>query len=109
MAIGVNDIHAEIDFDTSKNTEFYQYNISQQQIIFSVDEITPITGHYINIDAGRRTLNDAPYCMFCMPYGEIDVIYPTAGGTAQLRTNKANALSIGAGLMANKPDFVYDV
>lgn len=109
MAIGESDIHAEIDFDASENEEFYQYNISQQQILFSLDEITPTTGHFIYIDEGRRTLNDAPYCMFCMPYGEIDIIYPVEGGTAQLRTSKASALTIGAGLMANKPGFVYDV
>lgn len=47
--------------------------------------------------------------MFCMPYGEIDVIYQIEGGTARFTTNKANALTIGSGLMANKPDFVYDV
>ena len=111
LAIGVNDnVNSSIDFDESKNDEFYQYNISQQQILFSLDEITPTTGHFIHIDPDRRTLNDAPYSMFCIPYGEIDIIYPIENNaTATFRTNKANALTIGAGLLANKSDFVYDV
>lgn len=110
LAIGENDIHGEIDFDASENSEFYQYNISQQQILFSLDEITPTSGHYINIDEQRRTLNDAPYSMFCIPYGEINIIHPTGDETtATFTTNKANALTIGSGLMANKPGFVYDV
>lgn len=104
-----NDTIGQYIFNTGFATvnPAWGYNITQNQIIFSLDEITPTNGHFINIDGGRRTLNDAPYCMFCLPYGEIDV--RTGDGTANVfTTNKANALTIGAGLLANKKDFVYD-
>lgn len=107
-----NNVIGQYIFNTSASSTVnpaWGYNITQNEVIFSLDEITPTTGHFINIDGGRRTLNDAPYCMFCIPYGEIDIIHPIEGGTARFTTNKANALTIGAGLMANKPDFVYDV
>lgn len=97
-------------FNTSSGmvNPVWGYNITQNEVIFSLDEITPTNGHFINIDSSRRTLNDAPYCMFCIPYGEINV-RTTDGADGVFTTNKANALTIGAGLLANKKDFVYDV
>lgn len=106
-AVGRNDTNSPLYAGQSQT--FYQYNIVQQKVIFSLDEITPTTGHNIDIARTRRTLNDAPYCMFAIPYGELDIIYTTETSSSTFRTNKANALTIGSGLLANKSDFVYDV
>lgn len=91
------------------NNPLYQYNITQQKILFTLDEITPTKGHFINIDPDRRQLNDAPYCMFCMPYGEVKITYLDEDTYKSFTTSKENALTIGSGLLANKPGYVYDV
>lgn len=88
---------------------YYQWEVYQRKIIYSFTEITNTSGTFLNIDTGRNKLRDAPYCMFCMPYGEMDITYKIGETAKTFTTSKANALSIGASLWANRPGFVYDV
>lgn len=54
---------------------------------------------------GRKCLIDAPYCMFCMPYGEITVV----GDDFGFDTNAENALSAAAGIATSLGSKLYDI
>lgn len=71
--------------------------------------ITSVSGLAFEFPANRKVLSDAPYCMFCMPYGKLSVIYPGDSSSEFMETTKSNALSVASGIAASIPGVVYDI
>ena len=78
-------------------------------IYIDLVETTPYSGLEFYFPWGRKSLADAPYCMFAIPYGEIDVLYTEGGTTKSFTTNKDNALSIAAGIAKGLSKKLYDI
>ena len=69
---------------------------------------TPYSSLDFYFPFGRKTLTDAPYCMFAIPYGNLDVYY-NDNGTKNFTTNKENALSVASGIATSLGSKLYDI
>ena len=63
----------------------------------------------ITIKNTRRQLEDAPYCMFCIPYGNYHIIDTDPTDPKNFVANAEMGLSIGTGLLALGSTWCYDV
>ena len=79
----------EPDNDTFK-VEFDIYEVS-----ITLRPLDYLSGLDLKLDSNRPLLNDAPYCMFCIPYGD-DYSYTKVGTTHQ--TIPINAMTLAAGI-----------
>lgn len=79
----------EPDNDTFK-VEFDIYEVS-----VTLRPLDYLSGLNLKLDSDRPLLNDAPYCMFCIPYGD-DYSYTKSGTTKQ--TIPINAMTLAAGI-----------
>lgn len=57
----------------------------------------------------RYHLTDAPYDMFCMPYGEVEIKNTLGSNTFDLTVNRNLMLSIAQGLKAAMSSNIYDI
>lgn len=83
-------------------------NILTDNFYIELIPSTPYSSLDFYFPWGRKTLTDAPYCMFAIPYGEFEVYY-NDNGTKQFKTCKENALSVAAGLATSLDAKLYDI
>lgn len=73
-----------------------------QTVYLTLAEISPTTGLSFSISKNRRQLADAPWCMFCMPYGDDYYVNNE-------KTIKQNAIQIASGFFTSAGSRVYDI
>lgn len=81
----------------------FQYKASGQSVYLELVELPPSSGLTLTVTKERRQLIDAPYCMFCIPYGEIELVH--SQGT--LTTEPLNGLNLGSAFLETTQ--CYDV
>lgn len=84
-------------------------NILSENFYIELTQTTPFTGLEFYFPWGRKSLVDAPYCMFALPYGNIDVLYNDNNTGKSFTTNKDNALSVAAGIAKSLGKKLYDI
>lgn len=101
-----------INSDAGKNLISSNYkadsfvtNILTDNYHIELVESTPYSSLDFTWPINRKCLVDAPYCMFCMPYGEIGVI----GNGLDFTTVPENALSAAAGIATSLDANLYDI
>lgn len=80
-------------------------NILTDNYHIELIESTPYSSLDFYWPYGRKTLTDAPYCMFAIPYGEMIVV----GDDFGFDTVAESALSIAAGLATSLGSKLYDI
>ena len=95
----ISDTYATASFITNLLTENFYIELIPSTPYSSLDFYFPW---------GRKTLTDAPYCMFAIPYGNLDVYY-NDNGIKQFTTNKENALSVASGIATSLGSKLYDI
>jgi len=80
----------------------YRLSYKEHVAYLTLSKITPNTGLSFTITKTRRQLEDAPWCMFCMPYG--DDYYVNLN-----KTIKQNAIQIASGFFTSAGSNVYDI
>lgn len=95
---------------TPTSTDLNSFITNYVSIDYYIELIpsTPYSSLDFYFPWGRKTLTDAPYCMFAIPYGEFEVYY-NDNGTKQFKTCKENALSVAAGLATSLDAKLYDI
>ena len=82
---------ATIPLNTFVNAIIFNY----KQGTWSLEVKDVVKGIYsITIDINKKELVDAPYKMFCMPYGVIDITVGTTKKTSQPKVNMAIAQAL---------------
>ena len=77
------------------NTFINAITFNYKQGIWSLEIKDVAEGMYnISIDTNKKELIDAPYKMFCMPYGTIDITVGTTKITTQSKVNMAIAQAL---------------
>lgn len=94
---------------TDYNRNSFCTNILSKNYYIKLTETTPTSGLEFYFPWGRKTLKDAPYCMFAIPYGNLDVLYNDNGTGKSFTTDKENALSVAAGIAKCLGKKVYDI
>ena len=81
--------------DQFKGTPTLKLGIKYHQGTYTLEVLDTALGTYnVSIDSGKAQLVDAPYKMFCIPYGDI----PITVGTKTLTLNKDIALLVAQAL-----------
>lgn len=76
------------------------------QIGVRLELITPTQGLEFTFPASRPSLEDAPYCMFCMPFGNFT--YVAEDGTT-VETDASNAITIASAIAEDLDAELYDI
>jgi hypothetical protein len=77
------------------NVSTYSYSFNYNQGLWSLEIKDVAEGVYnISIDTNKKQLIDAPYKMFCMPYGIVDITVGTNKITSQPEINMAIAQAL---------------
>lgn len=98
-------------FTGSYNSETYKLYTELQYYSFSLEERSDLALYYaINHDEALRT-EDAPYNIFAIPYGEVDVYdnYNQEGEQTICRTNADIAMQVAMDIQTKFPGIVYDI
>ena len=104
----LNTLGAGLEIGTIKKDAF-RTNILSENFYLELAQITPFNGLEFYFPWGRKSLTDAPYCMFAIPYGSIDVLYNDNNQGKSFKTDKNNALSVAAGIAKGLSKKLYDI
>ena len=85
----------------------YRAQIKTNTIYLTLEEISQTQGLSFQIPASRKILEDAPYCMFCMPYGNDD--YAVKHNDGVFLASQDSALSIASGIAKSAGSWLYDI
>lgn len=85
----------------------YRIKTKTNTIYLTLEEISQTQGLSFTIPATRKILEDAPYCMFCMPYGNED--YAVVHNDGVFLASQDSALSIAAGIAKSAGFWLYDI
>lgn len=108
---GINDKYGKTNptlISSTYATASFITNLLTDNFYIELIESTPYSSLDFYFPWGRKTLTDAPYCMFAIPYGEFEVYY-NDNGTKQFKTCKENALSVAAGIATSLDAKLYDI
>lgn len=89
-------------------TSSFVTNLLTENVYIELTPSTPYSSLDFYFPWGRKTLTDAPYCMFAIPYGELDVYYNDEGKKS-FTTCQENALSVAAGIATSLDKKLYDI
>lgn len=76
------------------NDYTFQVSIKSYEVAINLKEITFNQGFTTTLPATRRRLLDAPYCMFCIPYGN----FTFTKEDLDYEVEELNSLSLGMGI-----------
>lgn len=114
--LGQAKVSVNATYDTSKsitgtaNDESFNIIYYYKSIGITLTEINPTAGLNFKIPRTRKTLRDAPYCMFCMPYSDTYQYTDVNMGNITRKTaNKTNALSLASAISASLGAKLYDI
>lgn len=85
----------------------YRIKTKINTIYLTLEQISQTQGLSFTIPATRKILEDAPYCMFCIPYGNED--YAVVHGDGVFLASQDSALSIAAGIAKSAGSWLYDI
>lgn len=78
----------------SPNDYTFQVSIKSYEVAINLKEITFNQGFTTTLPANRKRLLDAPYCMFCIPYGN----FTFTKEDLDYEVEELNSLSLGMGI-----------
>lgn len=89
--------------DADENSYMFRYKSTEVYVEYEL--ISFLGKEEATFPKARPVLNDAPYCMFCIPYGQIKFKHDNA----QITTEAANALNIATGIAQGLGSAIYDL
>lgn len=104
----LNSVGSDLEKGTIKLSSL-RTNILSENFYIELTQTTPFTGLQFYFPYGRKSLVDAPYCMFALPYGNLDILYDDNGTGKSFTTDKDNALSVAAGIAKSLGKKLYDI
>lgn len=89
--------------DADENSFLFRYKSTEVYVEYTL--ISFLGKEEATFPKARPVLNDAPYCMFCIPYGTIGFRH----GGALYATEAANALNVATGIAQGLNSAIYDL
>ena len=97
----VDDVKSTGYLKNTPVTGTYSYEIEYTSIKIELIPLFSYEGKTFKISNDRRVLDNSPYCLFCMPYGDY-----TVGGR---KTIPSTAIQIASGISRSIGSFLYDI
>jgi hypothetical protein len=83
----------------------YMFRYKSTEVYVEYELISFLGKEEATFPKARPVLNDAPYCMFCIPYGQLKFKH----NNAQITTEAANALNVATGIAQGLGSAIYDL
>ena len=95
-----------IGFAGQPNETTFKYKFSTIEYTVDIKEREDLAVKY-NMTTERQTTEDAPWNIFAIPYGEVNVVDDT--DTVIVTTNQQIAINTAMSIQVNHPSAVYDI
>lgn len=97
----INNYSTTISYSANQFTSFDIVGNSTTYKL-KIEEFSLTSGHELNIPTTTKTLIDAPYRMFCIPYGDGYTV-------GEMTTTRINSLALATSIMVSAGSYCYDV
>lgn len=87
------------------NDKSFMFRYKSTEVYIEYELISFLGKEEANFPKARPVLNDAPYCMFCIPYGQLKYRHDNT----QYMTEAANALNLATGIAQGLSGAIYDL